>query len=249
MDALTKAFAILEALVPVRAMGIAELVAATGLPKTTVFRLVHALESEGYLERAGDGRYGIGLAFLKYAGLFLGRNDLRHAAASPMHTLRDRYGDTVNLAIFDDGQLIYLEILEGTQPYAMTSRVGARVPVHATALGKAVTAYLPDERMRQIVESDGLTAFTPRTAASLQALRGQLAAVRHRGFALDDQEMETGFRCVAAAIFGREGDVVGGLSVSGPVHRLTDEAVATLGREVAEACESISRWLGHWPQP
>jgi DNA-binding IclR family transcriptional regulator len=248
LDSLSKAFAVLEALVSARAMGIQELVGATRLPKTTVFRLAHALEAEGYLERTDDGRYAIGLGFLKFAALFLGRNELRHAAAAPMRALRDRYGDTVNLGIFDGRQLIYLEILEGTQPYGMTARVGARVPLHATALGKAVAAWLPQEQIRQIVAADGFTAFTPRTAATLQDLNRQLAIVRRQGYAFDDQEMEPGFRCVAAAIRGREGDVVGGLSVSGPLHRLTDEVAPALGAEVREACESISRWLGHWPE-
>ncbi len=246
-DLLARAFAVREALGGARRLGIGELTAATGLPKTTVFRLVHALADAGYVELGEDGRYAIGLGFLKFAALFFSRNELRHAAIQPMRDLRARYGDTVNLAVFDGSQLVYLEILEGTHQFAMSARVGARVPMHATALGKAVGACLPDDLLTRIVGADGLTAFTPRTPRSLQELRQQLATARRDGFAVDDQEMEPGFRCVAAPILGHEGTVAGGLSLSGPVHRLSDAMLPAVGAEIRAASDSISRWLGFWP--
>jgi DNA-binding IclR family transcriptional regulator len=247
IQVLTKGFTVLEALLRVRQMGINDLVAAAGLPKTTVFRLVHALAELGYVDRAPDGRYGLGLSFLKFAAAFYARNELRQAAAQPMRELNERYSDTVNLAVFDGHHLVYLDILEGVYPFRMSAQVGAWVPLHATALGKAVAAHLPDGDLRSVVGREGLASFTPRTVRSIQELQQQLAKVRRDGYALDDQEMEPGARCVAAAIFGRDGRVVGGLSLSGPVHRLTDEVLPTMARDVQSASERISRWLGFWP--
>ena len=247
VEVLGKGFAILEALLTRRQMGINDLTAATGFPKTTVFRMVHSLSELGYVERTADGRYALGLSFLKFTAAFYGRNELRHAATEAMRDLSARYGDTVNLAVFDGTYLIYLDILEGTNPFRMSAQVGARVPLHATALGKAVCAHLPDAELRRILGNEGLTAFTSTTARSIQELQQQLARVRRDGHALDDQEMEPGARCVAAAILGREGRVVGGLSLSGPVHRFNDEALPTMAQDVQTACERISRWFGFWP--
>lgn len=247
VDVLSKGFAILEALADRRHLGIQDLAAATGLPKTTVFRLVHALEELGYVDRTAEGQYGLGLGFLKFTSAFFSRNELRHAAVEPMRTLRERYGDTVNLAIFDGTHLVYLDILEGTYPFRMSAQVGAQVPLHATALGKAVAAQLPDTELRRVIADEGLTSFTPKTAGSLQELQQQLVIVRRDGYALDDQEMEPGARCVAVAILDRNASVLGGVSLSGPVHRFSDEALPQVARDVQAACQEISRWLGFWP--
>jgi IclR family acetate operon transcriptional repressor len=144
---------------------------------------------------------------------------------------------------------VFISQVETHQAIRAFFRPGQRSPFHASGIGKAVLAHLPSERVSAIVAKSGLEAFTARTLSDRPALLADLAAIRARGWALDDEERHPGMRCVAAPIFNEFGEPVGGISVSGPTVRLTPDRVAELGPKVRDAGIAVTGLIGGLAPP
>ena len=223
---------------------ITDIVAATGLPKSTVHRILQTLVATGFARVDGGGGYGGGPNILRLAGRLLSRIDLAQSAQLPLDALRQRTGSTVHLALLNGDEAVYVAKLEGLKPYRMASRVGMALPLHCTAIGKAILAQLPTEAVRSLVGRTGLPARTARTLTELDDLLEHLERVRQDGWAFDDEENERGVRCAGAAVHDHTGAVVGALSVS---HLVVDDgapAVSELGRAVVAAASEVSATLG-----
>jgi IclR family transcriptional regulator, acetate operon repressor len=209
-----KAMRILEALAveggPHRLMDVAE---RAGVPRSTAFRVLATLGAEGFAENCGQGRYGIGS---RLSGL--GAQVVRVVSAGVGPVLRElgdgAGGNTVHLAVRVGDHAVYLYKVDGDKPYEIRSRVGHQLGLHCTAIGKAVLAHLPPAEVDAVAASAGLPARTPATITDLAALHIELAAVRERGYALDDEENEATVRCIGAAVLDRAGRPRGGVSVS-----------------------------------
>jgi IclR family acetate operon transcriptional repressor len=215
------------------------------MAKSSGFRLLCTLERRGYVERIEDGgRYQLGATWLSYRGATANHRPFTEVALPHMHQLLEAHGETINLGILRDGEVLYLEMLESPHPFRMAARVGTRSPMHSTALGKAIAAYLPDEDVDAIIRSRGLTALTSCTITSRTAWKLELARIRARGYAEDNGETELGASCISAPVFGSDGEVVGAISVSGPASRMSAIKPAAV-RSLIEACQAISRALGY----
>jgi IclR family acetate operon transcriptional repressor len=153
----------------------------------------------------------------------------------------------VNLATLDQGHVLYIEVLESPHEFRLSSRVGSRRSLHATALGKALAAFLRETHREQILEGLSFQALTPKTIMNLVQFRQELEKVRHQGFAVDDEETTLGARCVSAPILGANGEAIGAISVSGPVTRVGREQVGALAAAVVQAAKAISSAMG-FPQ-
>jgi IclR family acetate operon transcriptional repressor len=214
-----------------------------GVAKSSSFRLLRTLERRGYVERVDHGRrYRLGPECMTYAGRLSGRA-LAELARPHMRRLRDRFAETVNLGVLWQDEVLYLEMLESPQQFRMAAAVGSRSPVHATALGKAIVAYVPPEELEAVLKQRGLPALTPRTITSLPVLRRELARTRARGYAEDRGETEPGASCIGAPIFGPDGQVLAAMSLSGPtsrIHTIRPQAV----RALLTATDAISRAIG-----
>lgn len=199
------------------------------LPQSTTFRLLQTLAAGGFVEQArGLNRYRLGVTCLELGNAFLKRSDLRQRALGLLQALRDETGETVHLAVFADREVVYLEKLAGLHAIGlMGSRVGGRSPAYCTGLGKALLAYLPEEEIRRHLGSGPLTRYTPTTITDIDLLLEELAAIRARGYAVDNQEHEPGVVCVAAPIFD-SGGIAAAVSVSGPVDRMGAEGAGAL---------------------
>lgn len=223
---------------------ITDIVAATGLPKSTVHRILQTLVATGFARVTDAGRYVGGPAILRLAGRLLTRVDLAHSAQAPLGVLRQRTGSTVHLALLNGDEAVYVAKLEGHKPYQMASRVGMAVPLHCTSIGKSILAQLPEQEVRALVGRTGLPARTDRTLVDADALLAHLGTVRASGYAVDDEENERGVRCAGAAVFDHTGSVVGGLSVSNLVVDDTAPPLAELGSAVVAAAGEVSATLG-----
>lgn len=212
----------------------------TGLPKSSVFRYVATLEARGYVEKDPDsGDYTLGVALPSQQRHF----ELLSARARPvLERFRDRFGETVNFGVLDGDRVLYLEIVESHKAMRLAARRGDRDYVHSTALGRAIVAGLPEERVRRIVASAGMPAMTTRTVTSADELIASLADVRANGFAIDDEENEEGARCVAIALPGMR--VPAGISVSAPAVRLSRDDAARVAGVLAEEATYLGRRLG-----
>jgi IclR family transcriptional regulator, KDG regulon repressor len=230
-------------------IGISDLAKRLGLAKSTVHRLASTLLEQGMLEQnAGDGKYRLGLALFELGTLVRRKMDFTVEARPFLRTLAERTGETVHLAILDHDSVLYIITHESKQALRMGSKVGTRVPVHSTAVGKALLGFQPDEEIARII-ARGLPASAPNTVVDPKALRRELALVRARNYAVDDEESEVGLRSIAAPVFSHSGNVIAAISIAGPVHRMTKKMLLGWVRELVDAAEAVSQRLGWSKSP
>lgn len=228
-------------------LGISALAQRLGLAKSTVHRLASTLIGADMLEQNPEtGRYRLGLALLELGALVRRNMDVSNEAKPYLRMLRETTGETVHLAILDHASVFYVTKLESKQAIRMSSEVGARAPVHCTGDGKALLAFQPEDFVDEVIGC-GLPERTPHTLTDPKALRRDLAAIRTRGYAIDDEESELGLRSVAATIRSESGAVIASLSIAGPAQRISKKILASHAREVVKAADAISQRLGYRP--
>jgi IclR family acetate operon transcriptional repressor len=213
------------------------------LSRSTAYRLLVTLQTRGFVEHdRATRRWRLGTRFVTIMSRITGAR-LRTAALPSMRRLLAEEQETVNLAEFSDGELVYTEILESPHAFRMSNTAGELVPLHATALGKAVLAAHPRDRWAEVVAKLHLAPITPSTITSPEALIAELEAADERGWGEDRSETATGVVCVGAAIRGPNGVVLGGISVSLPAARFDGAHERRLGPRVAEEAARISHEL------
>ncbi len=204
-------------------LGATEIGKRVELDPSTTFRMLVTLESHGFVKQDPiTGKYRLGISCLELGSQFLKINDTRRLAIDGMQWLRNQFGETVHLGILDGNEIVYLEKVTGSYAIGlMSSRVGGRAPANATAIGKALLAYLPAADLRARFPRLKLTRCTDATIAAWREFENEIARVRENGYALDNQEYETGVKCVAAPVFSHKG-IVAALSISAPVERMDE---------------------------
>ncbi|MBT2249046.1 IclR family transcriptional regulator [Arthrobacter sp. BHU FT2] len=214
-------------------LGISEIARRTGLAKATVSRIARELIDYEFLERRGTS-VRLGLRIFELGSITRRPKDLRRLALATMADLRQATGHTVHLAVREGREVVYIEILRGRDGVQLPSRVGGRMPAHATGVGKALLAYTDPAIVDEILSSP-LEQVGPRTFTSPTDLRVELESVRTHGLAYEQEESAAGVCCVAGAILRENGDPLAAISVSGPNGTMRQERVgpavqaATLG--------------------
>jgi IclR family transcriptional regulator, KDG regulon repressor len=228
-------------------MGISALAARLGLAKSTVHRLASTLVEYDILEQNREtGKYRLGLALFELGALVRRNMDTASQAQGEIHTLAEATGETIQLAILDHLSVLYIRVRESRQAVRMSSGLGSRAPAHCTSVGKALLAYQPPEIIKLVIEA-GLKRYTPNTITDPDLLMQELSSVRARGYAIDDEEIEEGLRCIAAPIRDHTGQVVSAISVAAPVQRMSKKTVQATIPPVVAAATAISRRLGYLP--
>lgn len=226
-------------------IGVSGLARKLGIAKSTVHRLAQTLIADGMLEQnAENEKYRLGIALFGLGSLVRRRMNLSSEARQDLFALRQATHETVQLAILDRADIMYVYNLESTQAIRVNSDIGVRKPAFCTANGKAILAFHPAPLLEEIIAT-GFTARAPKTDVDPARLRKDLADVRTRGYAVEDEESEAGMRAVAAPIRGAGGVVVGSVGVAGPVQRLTKDALARIAPQVMRTAEAISVRLGY----
>jgi len=247
VQSIERALTILEALSKEeKPLELKELAKKVKLHKTTTHRILKTLMERGYVENIdSSGVYKLGLQVLKLSGSLLENIEVRREAKLLLEELRGKSGETVHLGILEDGEIVYIEKIEGTGPLHMASGVGKRVPLYCTALGKAILAYLEEKELNTLLKDIKLEPKTPNTITSIERLKEELIKIRALGYSIDNIENEEGIRCVGAPIFDSTGEVVAAISVSGaafylPIERIEKE----LGPLIKATAVEISKRLG-----
>jgi DNA-binding IclR family transcriptional regulator len=225
---------------------LSDLARALGQPKTSVFRILATLKQEGYVQQVpGTDAYEL----TERVALWnrnKAEDTLRHAARPFLGRLLARFEQTVNLAVFDSGQIRYIEILEGLRSIRATPTIDTMAPFHCTALGKSVLAFLPSDEARRKLESNvPLPKYTAHTITSLRVLNQELSQIRKQGFALDNEETEEGAQCVAAPILGPKGEPLAAISISGPVSMLHGNVLQEIAQALRQCARAIASQLGY----
>lgn len=245
LGSLRKGLEVLDCFARRRSWSLAELCAALGQNKTTVFRMLRTLEEFGYLTKdPANGRYALGLRLLSLGGAAVRQETLRWQALAPLQDLVRDTGETVHVGVLHGVEAVCVQAVEGTRLVRMHAFVGKRTPAHASALGKAMLAWRDEAELRALFEGRALAAFTPNTITALDALVAALAETRARGYALDEEEIELGLRCIGAPIFDSAGRASAALAVSIPATRIDAARIAELVPMVRDTAETISRMLG-----
>lgn len=240
VQSVERALDLLEALGQGTPMGVSELVRATGLPLGTVHRLLATLGERSYVRQDGERKYAVGPAALHLADA--GEQSLASAGRPFTARLTAITGETCNLAVQQGSEMVYISQSPSPHSLRIFAEVGRRVPMHSTAVGKAVLASLPWTEAERLLRMAGLTQATPHTITSLGRLREELERVRRMGYAIDEQERELGVRCVAAAVPGA-GTLHAALSVSGPAERFPLPAVRQAAPALREAAAELAAEL------
>ncbi len=220
----------------------------TGIHKSTAHRFLKHLERENYLISTEDGAYLIGPRFWQMTAHVNYRAALQAVARPILWDLWKATQETVNLAVLDHETVLYADVIESPHEFRLASRVGARRPLHATGLGKALTAFLPEEKKQNILKAITFHPSTPKTIMNLVQFRQELQKIRRQGYAVDDEEAVMGARCVSAPILDAESLSIAAISVSGPVTRVTPNQVLALAGAITSAARAISVQLGFSPR-
>jgi len=235
---LAKCFEILEVLGSSRApQSLAAVRAATGLNKTTGFRLLQVLKDMGYVVRTGEG-YALGYRLYRLTLNMSGSAALRRLAHPFLVALSRAVGETVHLGILEQTTVIYIDTVEVERGLRIRAELGQRVDAHATALGKALLAGEP-AGLGTLYGDGALHGYTGRTVTDLAQLQRLLKQVRVQGFAVDNEELELGLRCVAAPVGGDGERPACAVSISGPTVRITDTAFPGLVAELRRCTQAI----------
>ncbi len=240
---------ILEALVELGSeVGLVEISQAVSLPLATVHRLLGTLIARGYVKQNRQNRkYALGFRALQMGSDMRQRFSLRLEARPFLQRLMQRSGESANLAVLDDGEIVYIDQAQSSRILRMFTQIGNRLPAHSTGSGKVLMAFSAPEITEGILRRHGLPARTPRTITDLAKFRHELEHIRQLGYAVDDEEQEEGVRCVAVPVHDETGHVVASLSISGPVTRLNDAQLRAVIPELLESGTKLSTRLGHKP--
>ncbi len=223
--------------------GVSEIGDATGLSAGTVHRLLGALVSRGYVRRnQRSRRYSLGLRALTMA--ITARERIGPLALPFLEELMHKCQETANLAVLEDGSVLYVEqVLPPTRTLRMFTDPGNRVPLHTTGTGKVLLAYQPPRLVDFILERTGLSRQTVSTITDMPQLRAELQQIRRDAYAIDHEEQEEGVRCLAAPVFGPDGNIFAAMSVSGPSSRLDQKRMESMIPDLKKISAALSRAL------
>lgn len=215
------------------------------LSRVSIFRVLCSLEQTSYLERIHNtNRYVLGAKFIELGKIAESRLDLLQVALPFMEELLERFNENVNLGAVRNLELVYFKTLETAHPLRVHEMPNRRSAVYCSSLGKAVLAFAGDDAIAQYLRMTPLLRLTANTITDAGAFRRELRAIRERGHALDNEENLEGVRCVAAPILNAQGRARAGLSLSGPVTRMTDDRLADMIPALKQACAAIRARFG-----
>jgi IclR family acetate operon transcriptional repressor len=205
----------------------------------------------GYVHQAGDlGRWYVGLQAFTVGSSFLASRDFVAQSHPYMRRLMEQSGETANLGILDGTEAVFVDQVQCREMMRTIVKLGSRVPLHASGVGKAIFASLPDDQIDAILRIKGLPRITANTITAPETMWQTVRVIRQRGWSFDDEEHALGTRCVAAPVYDEHAEPLGAISLAGPSSRLPDARIKQLGPLVAHTAEELTHRLGgRWPHP
>ena len=245
VKALDRGLVLLKAMERVGKTTLTELALQIGLPPSSAHRLLMTLQKHRFVEfDASTQEWMIGVEAFRIGNAFVQQTNLVEAGRDVMRRLMEETGETANLAIADEGEVVFVSQVETHNPIRAFFSSGTRGPIHASGIGKALLAELPRKSVEQILQKRGLQHYTEKSLTSADALFSDLEKIGERGWSFDDEERYSGMRCIAAAIHNYHGEAIAGISISGPTARLPDARIAELAPKVKQAAADITARIG-----
>ena len=227
-------------------LGITEIAKSLNLHKSTASGLVYTLQRNGYLaQNPKNRRYQLGPQLVERAGVLLEQIEIRKIAMPELEYLRDWSSESVNLAILEENQIIYIERLLTDKSLGFRNHIGKRAWPHSTALGKAILSHLPPHQALAVLRSYPLPSMTPNTITDIDKLLQQFEDFRQLGYAMEREENEIGGLCISAPIHNHMALPVAAISVSFPLSRLDEAMISTYGAKIQAVALRVSQKLGY----
>jgi IclR family transcriptional regulator, KDG regulon repressor len=227
-------------------LGPTALAAHLSLHRSTIHRLLMVMEHHRLVQRdPAEGKYRLGMKLFELGNRAVAQLDLRHRAEPFLRKLVEQTGEDAHVCILDGTEMLSIANVEGTWKLRTPVTIGRRTPVYCTSVGKALIAFLPAAALDLLIEKIQFKRYTDRTLMSPTALRAELARVRQRGFAIDNEEIEAGLRCVGVPIRNHTGQVAAAMSIAGPVFRFKKDRLPGLVRAVLLTARDLSNEMGY----
>lgn len=247
--AVERAMRLLESFRGQREASLRDLAQRSGLVKSSAFRILFTLERLGYVERSAGG-YAITAKLPRLAGD--GNRPLRDLGDLALPFMREilrRFQETVNLGVLEEGEVVYIRVLESPHPFRLAAHAGMRSPVYSSALGKSLLAHCTRAEIEEVLRTKPPRPITPRTVRNKFDFLRELDKVRVRGYAVDNEEDSRGARCVGVPVLGVNAKVVAALSISGPASRVAASRDREFSDALKQAARQISTLLGYTSAP
>lgn len=224
--------------------GVSEISTLVGLHKATTHRILTTLLNYGFIERSSDGlKYRLGMQLVDLGFKVTRRMDLRREALPFISNLAQKIDEAVDLSVFDQMQVLYVEMIQSHHALTIAATVGQRLPAYCTASGKLFLSMFPADQLEEYLKRP-LQSFTRNTITDPDMIKKNLEEVRNNGFALDDEEFEVGVRAIAAPIFNQNKNIVAAVGIPGPASRLTHERLLEITPPLLQTTTEISNRLG-----
>lgn len=227
-------------------MTLTEIADELGQSTATIYRILTTFAARDALEMdQASQEWFVGSASFRTGSAFLRRTGLMERARPIMRVLMAQTGETANLGIESDGQVLFLSQVETAENIRAFFPPGSQSPMYASGIGKALLAHADDARIEKYLAKEKLLQFTDKTITNPQALQRELQNIKKKGYSFDNEEKNDGMRCVAAPVFNSYGETIAGLSISGPSARLSVEKCRAVGQVVKEQAQILSHYMGY----
>jgi DNA-binding IclR family transcriptional regulator len=243
LTTLEKGLRIIELLVTHKKLSVSEAAAQMDINKSASHRFLATLKELGYVDQDTDFRYHLTARFFELASASLSPSNIKEIARPFLAKLSHETGETINLGHWSGNEVFYPEKIESTEILNANLSVGTPVPAHCTGMGKAMMTNFPEAKLGQYLDSIDFKQLTPNTITNRQALMDELLLIKKRGFAIDDEELALGIRCIAVPVWSSREYPTYAISVAGPASRMTDEKISSIEKLLLELGSSLSNRL------
>ncbi|MCY8809947.1 IclR family transcriptional regulator [Bacillus atrophaeus] len=240
-----KSMALLNLFLTEPKLTLSELISLSGMPKTSVHRMVSSLEEMGLLSRDRNGAYTLGLVFLEFGQLVSERLDIRQIAKPVMEELCQEVDEAVHLIMRDGNEAIYVEKIEGTQTVRLYTAIGRRSPLYAGACARSILSFLPQEEIETYIRQTEFVPIGSGTITDPAELLQTISSSLEKGYTVSYSELENYTAAIGAPIFSYKGQVAAGISIAGFEARFTKERLPYLTEKVKGAALKISEKMGY----
>ena len=245
IGSLAKGIKVMELLAEQKHLTVSGVARMLGTNRAASHRFLATLREIGYVEKDEEDRYRLTFKVFELGMKVANRFEIRQIARPLMQQLALASGETVNLGLFDGKGILHVDKIDSLEILRMDSPIGSRAPAYCTALGKAILAFLPRDEFERFLSRVTFKPHGPNTITTKKNFRLAVEDIRNRGYAVDDQEMSAGLRCVAAPVFDHTGRAAYAISVSGPSLRMTPKRIEEIHPLMQKICRQLSQQLGH----
>lgn len=246
IQSINRALDIIEALSGERnGLGVSEISRRIGLHKSTAYRMLQTLAAREYIEKNDEGNYRIGLNLIKAVSYHINSLELQTEARPFITKVTRELGLTCHMGVLDGNEVVYIEKMDVFSNVRLYAQIGVHVPSYSCSLGKCLLSNYSTSDLRKLMANCTFVRFTDRTIGSIEELIRDLDGVRKRGWAIDDEESETGYRCLGAPIYDYRGDIIAAISASGPTGIFTKDRIRPVAEYLMIQADEISRSMGY----